>query len=310
MPSKEDRFTSKWKLSSPLSETTVALLPSYKEITKQFGFPVPTQYYQLLELSFILGPNQPWKTFEPLGLYSLDATLANPSYFYSGHDYADTPVEIYVIGWTGADGGHYGFVVDDLPSEPVEFPIAEVYPGSGSRLLGRNISEFLSVRLSEVLNDRGPKWLEDNEYIISMLEEKVHCSVFKELDAHLHRTLEDRIRAGAVMTLDGCGSIVPKDQIDWQAWDAIDWGDVSAEQSVPEHLLVDAERRMTQGDHITAFLIARNFRFLYWHRDFKSDRSYIRRTSSIMESVYTALGRPHLAKKIRLQTEWAVGDVL
>lgn len=284
-------------------------LPSYNQVCRGFGFPVPKSYYRLIELAFRITPTNPWNAFRELDILYFDATSANPDYVYPGHDYPDTPVEIHVIAWGGTDGTHYGFIVDDLPSAPHELPIAEVYPNSGCRVLGMNISEFIGLRIAETIRDCGKKWYEENCNLIDLLMSVFTIPIPADIDEHLARCQLRRAQCGAVITLDGCGAVLPQGRIDWQTWEQIDWEKHRGGKDIPDRLLMEAESRMMRGDDITAFLIARNFRYLYWHSDFNSNRQYIQRTAAIMERVYGHLGRVHLARKIRDQTDWAVREV-
>jgi len=109
--------------------------PTYEEVSRRFGFPVPRTYYRFLEIAFQIAPDDPWNVFENLGFHALDATRANPEFVDPGHDYADTPSEAFIFAWAGGDGAHYAFIVDDLPSHAVELPIVEINPSSRPQLL-------------------------------------------------------------------------------------------------------------------------------------------------------------------------------
>jgi hypothetical protein len=105
--------------------------------------------------------------------------------------------------------------------------------------------------------------------------------------------------------------MLPEETVDRSFLDSIDWpakDDISTTLSPPQ-LLDEADRRLAIGECGTALVIARNYRQLHYYDDWKEGRLIIRRTSEIMEQAYTSLGRHHLVKKIRDQTEWAIANV-
>jgi hypothetical protein len=286
-------------------------IPSDDDLRARFGFPMPRGYYDLLSLAFDLAPEDPWNAFEPIDLFYLDDTCANPDFEYPGHDYADTPAEVQVIGWTGTDGGHYGFLVDDLPSQAQELPIVECYPNSGCRVFGLTLSEFLGVFLAEQYIEEPPEETPERRRVMQAVIERFGVVIPDDFEAALAEVWRKRRIQGAIPTADGCGVMLPEDTVDRSYLDSIDWpgkDDFSNRMSPPE-LLNEAKRRLATGEPGTALVIARNYRHLHWYDDWKEERLIIRRTSEIMEQAHTALGRHHLAKKIRDQTEWAVKNV-
>jgi hypothetical protein len=54
---------------------------------------------------------------------------------------------------------------------------------------------------------------------------------------------------------------------------------------------------------------SRNFRFHYWYDDWQGSGSYIRRTCSILERAYAALGRTYASNAVRRQTDEAIRHV-
>jgi len=285
--------------------------PTHQELSGRFGFLVPLSYHELISLAFELAPLDPWNAFDPIDLFSLHVTAANPDFEYPGHDYADTPVEVQVIGWTGTDGGHYGFLVDDLPEKPQELPIVECYPNDGCRVFGLNLPEFLAVFLAEQYIEEPPEETPERRRVMQAVIDRFDVTIPGDFEAALAEVWRKRRMHGAIPTADGCGVILPEDTVDRSYLDSIDWpakDDISSTLS-PPRLLDEAERRVVADEPGTALVIARNYRQLHYYDDWKEGRIIIRRTSEIMEQAYTALGRHHLAKKIRDQTEWAVNNV-
>ena len=288
-------------------------VPTYEEVCSGFAFPVPHSYYKLLQLAFELSPRNPWNAFDPFDFTGLGNTHANPHYVYPGHDTASTPVEIYVIGWTGTDGGHYGFLVDDLPTKSQELPIVEVYPLDGEcRLLGMNVTEFLSVRIGESVRDYGEQWYKEHYELISRLVCELDVNISRSIDEILTNAILERAQAGCIFTtIDRCGTKVPMQLVDWEFWTRIDWDVVRREDEMPMHLLNEAGSRMGKGDYATAFLIAKNLWMLYWQRTPSGDaREWIRRTGDVMQQAYRILERKHLEEKMRSVIEWILQEVV
>jgi hypothetical protein len=285
--------------------------PTHQDLSDRFGFPVPPSYQELIALAFELVPLDPWNAFEPIEFFSLHVTCANPDFEYPGHDYADTPVEVQVIGWTGTDGGHYGFLVDDLPGEPQELPIVECYPDNGCRIFGLTLSEFLGVFLAEQYIEEPPEDTPERQRIMQAVIERFGVVIPDDFEAALAEVWRKRRMQGAIPTVDGCGVMLPEETVDRSYLDSIDWPakDAFPSRMSPPELLDEAEHRLAAGEPGTALVIARNYRQLHYYDDWKEGRLIIRRTCEIMEQAYTALGRHHLAKKIRDQTEWAVKNV-
>ncbi len=286
------------------------MLPDYTALTMSFGFAVPESLERLLVLAWRYRPENHWDAFESASLMYMGSSLCNPAYDYPGHDYMDTPVEVYVFGWTGCDGAHWGFVVEDLPQEPAELPIAYVYPNYQTRLVGRSISEFLSLLIVTAMADIGA---DDDDYasevtaIRDLLVGEFEIDDARNEDAICQDVLSWRIASGAYPTVDGIGVTVPDGTIDRAFLDALVW----REGDEPDPMLMRAGReRFAAGEIGTALVIAKNYRHLFAYSDWKRGKRIIRETADLLQSCYRALGREHLARKMRVQTEWAVAEVL
>lgn len=285
-------------------------MPTYEVVSNNFAFPVPHSYYNLLRLAFELHPDDPWNVFDAFDVVGLGNTHANPAYVYPGHDYASTPVEVYVFGWSGTDGGHYGFVVDDLPTYAQELPIVEVYPVDGEcRLLGMSVADFLSVRIGESVRDYGEEWRNQHFELLMSLSDHISG---KDVDEILIDAILQRAQDGAVFTTnDRCGAKIPMHLVDWEFWTRIDWEAVRYENKMPMHLLDEAELRLAKGDYVTAFLIAKNLWMYYWQRTPSGDVcEWVRRIGGVMEPAYRILKRPHLSDKLRAVLDWVLREIV
>ncbi|MDY7109741.1 MAG: hypothetical protein SYC29_13985 [Planctomycetota bacterium] len=285
--------------------------PTHQELSRRFGFPLPITYHGLISLAFEVAPQDPWNAFEPVGLLSLHVTHANPGFDYPGHDYADTPVEVNVIGWAGVDGVHFGFIVDDLPDEPHELPMVQCYPDIGCSLFGLTLPEFLGVFLARQYIEEPPEETPERRRVMQAVIERFGVVIPDDFEAALAEVWRKRRMQGAIPTADGCGVMLREETVDRSYLDSIDWPGKTeiGRRLSPPQLLDEAGRRLATGEPGTALVVARNYRHLHWYDDWKEERLIIRRTSVIMEQAYAALGRHHLAKKIRDQTEWAVNNV-
>lgn len=97
--------------------------------------------------------------------------------------------------------------------------------------------------------------------------------------------------------------------VDWTYWNKIDWESERYAKDMPEYLLDEAEGRLAKGDHVTAFLIAKNLWMLYWRRPGGEGNIWLRRTGHVMEQAYRTLNRPHLAQKMGTVMNWVLKQV-
>lgn len=303
--------------------------PTYAEVSERFGFPVPRDYYRLVEIAFQIAPDDPWNAFKRIGLHDLDLTRANPEFKDPGHDYPDTPSEACVFAWAGGDGVHFAFIVDDQPAEPGELPVAEINPSSRPRIVALKFSDFLRIEIigSLFLCEEAPGADDDLGFLIEVFTSAygfcVPGTVLSSCDRGGYVDAEERIEmrkrvelerleAGAVPTADGLGVLLPANTVDRKFLESLTWPSWTESHDVrpDERLLVEAEKRLARGQPGTALVIARNFRFLFWHHDWQTGKVHITRTSKIMSEAYRLLGRHHAADRVLSTTDWAVQNVL
>jgi hypothetical protein len=308
------------------------LAPTISELSRGFGVLLPASYARLWSIAFQLSPDDPANAFEPIGIQCLGLKeRIEESY--------DTPPEFFTFGWTGVDSSRYGFVVDD-PNHPVdEYPIAHSEPES--QLEASTLPEFLERCIATELEPLGPVGLiidipgrgacpptQPSPDPRALAREKERTATIRQIwaalqpafgltecedpDETLERAWSDRLSAGAVPTVDKLGAMVPEDTVDREYLDSLQWTSDDSWRRLPpnESRLTEAERRLASGQAGTALVIARNFRFLHWHDDWKSGRNYIRRTAEIMSRAYRELSRDFLADRVNCQTDVVLTNVL
>lgn len=277
-----------------------------------FGAPLPDSYRRLLELATRIQPKEPESALGALALY---LTFPQPGRFLRDDgSYADTPSELFVFASTRVDGGHYGFLVDDVPARPKELPIVRVWPNDGVQLIALTFREFVGVVIREA--DDLP-WDPSNRGaggLVDLLRREFRAPRVDDLLKFGESVLARRLRAPTIPTLDELGIRLPSKSVDRRFLESVRWP-ASAEMGIPGsmpadiQLLDEAERRLKSGQPGTALVIARNVRWASWYSDWRTDRSVIQRTASILVPAYQTLGRHHAASKVRWLTDWAVREV-
>lgn len=275
--------------------------PDPSALQSAFGFSVPSSYVGLLAEACRFRPAQPQSALEPVGLFAIDAAGVSAE-DGTPYGYADTPVELFVFAWTGVDGGHVGFIVDELPTGNRELPVAEWYPNSPKgRLLGLDLAQFLQAwigitesqdsDLAAALADRFSFGIPDDPAAIL-----IDVSVCRDL--------------AATPTLDGLGVELPSGTVDPEYLSSVTWpaSDREDPHGWKGHLR-EASRRLARGEAGTALVLARNARHLWWRADWRSGRNVIRETSTVLSAAYGSLHRQHLAARVVSRTDWALEHV-
>lgn len=278
------------------------MAPNYDGICDRAGFPVPRDYLTLVELSFALKPEEPWNAFWALGLCYFDLTVACPEYRLDAvnyMEYSGTPAEGVVLAWTGGDGAHYVWIVDDPPPSETEVPIATVCYDGCHRFCGRTIREFLATTVATLEQPT----LRELRLIDRLCES---FAIDRELrvdadDVH-EMIVRQRAECGAIPTEDGLGIFLPEGSYNSGVLDAIEW-------SWPDtNILRLAEDRLSDEPG-TALVLARNFRHHFDYQDWKTERRFMPWTADILETAYLSLNRVRAARKVRAQTEWALRNL-
>ncbi|MDP9175661.1 MAG: hypothetical protein M3O30_17595 [Planctomycetota bacterium] len=285
---------------------------SYEGYCRRFGFRVPKSYFQLMEIANRLQPDHPWNAFDPIGLLNLDDCGPEACSYTA-------PGDFVVLGWTGGDSIHYGFVLDDdINSGCAERAIAMNDPiGTDTRLLANSLPEFLGFLcandIMQAYGDVSEKCFSEANAVAEVLQAEFGFKIPKTQLAAEKSARRERLRRGATPTEDRIGVMLPAETVDLRTIDRMARriaGVNSWESSGPdERLLDEAEQRLSQGEIGTALVIARNFRFHYWYSDWEGSRSFIRRTSDILGRAYVALGRDYAAQALVKQTEGALKNV-
>ena len=289
-----------------------ATVPTYEQLCKEFGFRVPRSYHHLLELGARLSPKDPFNAFDRLHLRQLDHRGPTACSYTA-------PPDFMIFGWSGSDSGHYGFVLDGLDEDVDERPVAQNYPdGAETRLLAMTFPDFLGLLCAPADEDDEPDpddpWQQDVDRLAAVLKKELGVRVPKSQTRASDRAWKKRLASGATPTQDRIGVMVPPDTVDRRYLDSLVWnvpGGFAWEKPDPDpRRLDDAERRLERGEVGTALVVARDFRFHHWYADWQGDRAYIKRTSSILQRAYAALGREYAAKAVRRQTREALKDVV
>ena len=276
-------------------------------LCSELSWSVPLDYIAFLECSFQVSPERPADAFESIGLGTLDGTIASPTYSLTKENYAEyvaTPAEGAVIAWTGVNGSHFVFLLDDEPDVPVELPVARV-SGDGCHILyGLSFREFLCNALSFVSEETTPLG-DELAHPLEHLRRHFDLSIpeFSDETEQHAKILERRMATGAYPTEDGLGVLLPDDSIDQKYIQSANWKHANTK------LLMDAEALLDDQPG-TSLLLARNFRHLHYYSDWKGERRIMPWTCDILEKAYLTLGRTHAAKKIRVQTDWAMENLL
>jgi hypothetical protein len=266
-----------------------------------FGFPVPFSYGCQLAEACRLRPAQPHAALEPVGLYALDAAGVSAE-DGTPYGYADTPVELFVFAWTGVDGGHIAFIVDNLPTDNLELPIAEWYPNNPKgRLLGSDLAQFLQVWIGITRTQESD--------LAAALADRFSFGIPDDPEAILFDVSVRRDLA-ATPTLDGLGVELPRGTVDEEYVRSVSW--LALDREDPQGWrapLREASKRLARGEPGTALVLARNARHLWWRADWRSGRDVIRETSTVLVEAYASLHRQHLAARVVSATDWALEQV-
>jgi hypothetical protein len=313
--------------------------PNIEDLSRGFGALLPKSFEKLWSLASEVSPDDPKNAFDPIHLQWLGTEERI-------EDSYDTSPEFFTLGWSGCDSSRYGFIIDDLRHPPDEYPIAHSEPES--QLLGNTLAEFLGSLFARAMEWQQPSGLiidVGRMVELGLLPEstkippeepapppsdlqRVHAAKIQDLwnrsqpvlGLHLPGDLEqvpalalqERVRAGAIATVDQIGAVVPDGSVDRNYLESLSWhGKQSWDRLPPNSSLLDeAERRLEIGEAGTALVIARNFRFLYWHDDWKRGRVFVRRRSEIMAEAYHCLGRDFHADRVRRQTATVLENVI
>jgi hypothetical protein len=226
------------------------LSPTIEDLCRGFGALVPKSFETLWSLAFELSPADPKNAFDPIHLQWLGAEERI-------EDSYDTTPEFFTFGWTGSDSSRYGFIIDDLRHTPDEYPIAHSEPET--QLVGGSIAEFLGYLFARAMEFSEPAGLIID--IPRMIEfgllpkstkvpekrpappltesQRAYKARVQELwkrtqpifELHLpddtenvpEHVLNERVRAGAIPTVDGIGAVVPDDSVDRTFLDGLTW---------------------------------------------------------------------------------------
>lgn len=287
------------------------MIHSRQSIDRKFGFRVPETYIQLLKVAQRLD-DELWNAFDPLMFYVSKKQIglrALPT---------ATPPELVVLGWTGADDGHYGFLVDNPSQDSDEYSIGEFYAdGGGGKTIAASIPEFLGSLYRELVDDYGegpdsdldPKDQRKLRLTMSLLTKEFEIPIpdaedlgAYEVKASAH--LKRKQRKDYISTEDGFGVFLPKDSVDRRYVRSLKWPSrciVTDPEIPPDDKFLDvAERRLKSGEPGTALIVSRNF----WHhyrydRNRRIRKARIRRLGNLMEKSYRALAREFEARIIR-----------
>ena len=283
--------------------------------------PLPLDYYDLLSLAFETQPDAPWDAFDDLNICSFDLTPAHPNYRLSPDVYAEysgTPAEGVVFAWSGIDGAHYVFVIDNEPESPTELPIARVCSDGCHRLMGLSFREFVSNAMAHLFEPPLPPeivgnrtdippsipWSDEESRLIGILKDRflLDDPVFMD-DDELHASLwKRRQESGAIRTEDGLGVKLPADSYDLETIEAQDW-------SHPDTEILASAETLLDNQPGTALVLARNFRHYFDYTDWNTERRFMPWTADILEAAYLKLDRRHAATKVRVQTTWALENL-
>jgi hypothetical protein len=277
--------------------------------TPRFGFPVPPGFIAFMTGLQSISASDPWTVLHTVGLDAA-GTRCHPNFQDRGYDTADTPNEVVPFAYLRSSGAHYGFVVDDVPSKPQELPIAHVEPDGTPELLGLDFSEFLQAIVLETLSflDNLGLGRESLEELVRVLNPSLNISMPEPLEFGVdwngytvptelinlkRRVAVKRRRAGAIPTADTLGVMLPEETVDREYLESLTWPELDEvlEITPGDQVLDEAERRLLKGEVGTALVLARNFRFLFWYKDWKGERIYIKRTAEILAKAYGILGR-------------------
>jgi hypothetical protein len=283
--------------------------PTHEQLNQKFGFRVPASYHRLVELAYRLADDdRPGNGFSYLSLCYLDEVGQGACSYTAPGDFA-------ILGWSGTDSTHYGFVLDDEVDDGRERPIALNDPNGGeTRLLATNLPEFLAGLCAPYdeydVADPSSEYERKAERLAGILREEFDLKVPATAVAAREAAWEWRLSSGAVPTEDRIGVMVPRETVDCAYAASFVWrkpGGYSWETLPPdERRLDEAERRLRRGEVGTALVLARDFRFHHWYDDWKMGRAYIRRTCDIQETAYRTLGRNFAARTIRERTDAAI----
>lgn len=286
--------------------------PTHDQLNEQFGFRVPRSYHRLIELATRIGDAEyPWNAFDLLMLTNLDAVGREGCSYTAPGDFA-------ILGWTGGDSGHYGFLLDDEIDDGRERPIAVWYPDTTeTQILAADLCGLLSYLCAlsaEDELDRASPFQKECDRLAAILQEEFEMMVPNSSAEALEEAWQWRLRSGAVPTEDRIGVMLPPASIDRAYPAGLIWrkpGGWSLERlPADERRLDEAEKRLKRGEVGTALVIARDFRFHHWYDDWKTTKTYIRRTCDLLEAAYRELGRERAARTTRERTEDAIANVL
>ncbi|MER2000149.1 MAG: hypothetical protein ABS882_10250 [Lysinibacillus sp.] len=194
---------------------------------RNFGkYDVPPTLHTLIELEKELGERELF--YEGLHFY---LSLTDFRYF-------NTPSDVIVFGYIGADGIHYGFLTDyGSVSELEEAPILCVSPmdfDQPTRLIAKNLREFLRINYTDdalfyndfaneysyiafkaeqevdnVLHPLSKLQLSNQTHIKNFLEENIQMPIIDNPYRYIQMIRLQRQKMVSIKTQDGLGVIAP-----------------------------------------------------------------------------------------------------